>query len=348
MTKHYSFDFQYLNLIFLLWFFVFCSCEKENDISTIEKFDKGVFVLNEGNFQWENSSVSFYSKNSKEVSNHIFYNRNLKKLGDVAQSMSIYDSLACIVINNSQKVEIVKINNFESVGTIIGFVSPRHIQVINNEKAYVTDLYSNSIQVVNLEQKQIASEINCNGWCEQMLFFQNELFVANIGGNQILKIDVYTNLIIDSLETSAAPNSIVIDKNEKIWVLCGNIYGKSGNAKLIRFNPTNMEIEKSFLFPETNSSPTNLNTNGVRDTLFFADGDIFRMSIYDDNLPKSNFISANKNNIYGLGLDPENSDIYFSDAKDYLQNGIIYRYSSSGSKLDSFAVGIIPQFFCFN
>lgn len=327
---------------------IFFSCEKEKNTPINENFNNGVFILNEGNFQWENSSVSFYSFNSKNVNNHIFYNKNQKKLGDVAQSMTIKDSLAYIVVNNSQKIEIVNIKNFQSVGTIYGFTSPRYIQILNNQKAYVTDLYSNTIQIVNLEQKSISSKINCNAWCEQMFLFDNKLFVANVGKNQILIINTVTDEIIDSINTSAAANSLVIDKNEKIWALCGNIYGKSGNASLIRFDPENMNIEITYQFGETNATPTNLRINSSGDTLFFANNNIYRMSINDLELPEESFISANKNNIYGFGINPNNSDIYFTDALDYLQNGIVFRYSQTGILLDSFNVGIIPQFLCFN
>ena len=52
-----------------------------------------------------------------------------------------------VVVNNSGKVEVVDSSDLLSKSTITGFQSPREINQINTDFAYVTDLYSNSIQL---------------------------------------------------------------------------------------------------------------------------------------------------------------------------------------------------------
>ena len=71
------------------------------------------------------------------------------------------------------------------------------------------------------------------------------------------------------------------------------------------------------------------------------------MNINDQTLPTTAFIANNSNTFYGLGIDPVNQDVYVSDAIDYVQNGIIFRYSSSGSLIHQFNSGIIPGAFLF-
>ena len=51
---------------------------------------------------------------------------------------------------------------------------------------------------------------------------------------------------------------------------------------------------------------------------------------------------------YKIAVNPENGDIYVSDAKTYVQNGTVYRYSSDGVLLSSFDAGICPGFMLFN
>ena len=51
---------------------------------------------------------------------------------------------------------------------------------------------------------------------------------------------------------------------------------------------------------------------------------MYRISVNSNNLPSSPFITSNGRNLYGLGIDPENGDIYLSDAIDYVQKGMIY------------------------
>ncbi len=49
-----------------------------------------------------------------------------------------------------------------------------------------------------------------------------------------------------------------------------------------------------------------------------------------------------------MTVDPENGEIYVSDAIDYTQNGVVNRYSADGAALlDTFTVGVNPGGFCW-
>ena len=72
----------------------------------------GVFITNEGNFQYGNASLSYYDPTTMTVENEVFNRANAMKLGDVAQSMIIHDNVGWEVVNNSHVIFAIDINTF--------------------------------------------------------------------------------------------------------------------------------------------------------------------------------------------------------------------------------------------
>jgi YVTN family beta-propeller protein len=282
------------------------------DFKRLNKNEKnnGVFIINEGNFMYSNSSLSYYNPETKEITNNIFYNTNALPLGDVAQSMSIKDSLAYIVINNSGKIYIINTNTFKYTGKITGLISPRHIFFINNSnKAYISDLYSKKISIYNYLTKSITGHINIDNGNNEFEQHNSEMFVQINNkvyvnswsyDNTILVIDCITDKIIDSIKVGKQPNSMIIDKNNNLWVLSdggfdGSSYGQE-NAKLCKINTTTDSISAIYKFNNINVSPSHLCTNNKKDSLFFIynswsgnlnNKGIYAMSIYDNEIPQT-------------------------------------------------------------
>jgi hypothetical protein len=332
--------------------------------------EKAVFVVNEGNFMYGNSSLSFYDPHSGEVQNNVFYNTNALPLGDVAYSMQIHDSLAYIVVNNSGKIYVINVNTFRYVGKITGFTSPRHMLFLSDTKAYVSDLYARAITMVNPEKRQIIGQINLNNYqeefnqhsSEQMIRFGDFVFTnAWSYDNQILIIDSRTNRLADSISVAKQPNSMVLDKNNKLWVLSdggfpGSRYGQE-LAALTRIDAQSRKVEEIFTFQDSLASPNSLVMNPGHDSLYFlynswaggqlAGAGLYVMPITETKLPDEPLIEQNNRLFYALGVDPSSGNIYLSDAIDFVQRGEILVYTPKGIKIDHFRAGIIPTSFCF-
>lgn len=71
------------------------------------------------------------------------------------------------------------------------------------------------------------------------------------------------------------------------------------------------------------------------------------MDVTANRVPVRPFIEYRDTKYYGLIVNPVNGEVYVADAIDYQQQGIIYRYSTEGSLMDEFYVGIIPGAFAW-
>lgn len=322
-------------------------CLNCDDTPITNTSSTNVLIINEGTFGWTNASITLYNKSNNNVNQNVFKNANNgANLGDVAQSFLQINDIGYIIVNNSNKIEVVNINDFTSMATITGFNSPRYMLKINNSKAYVTDLYSNSIQIVNLNSNTISGNIAVPGWTEQLVLHNDTAYVCDMKNNNILIINTLTDVLVDSIKVGISPNSLKLDKNNQLWVLCSGGFNEE-NARLIQINPTDRSLVQTFTFSNINHSPGSLNINSNKDNLYFINNSVYQMSITSNSLPSTPIVTNTGNIFYGLGIDPTNNDIYVADAIDYVQNGMVFRYSASGSLIHQFTAGIIPGNFWF-
>lgn len=318
---------------------------------------RGLFIMNEGNFQYGNATLSYYDPDSKTVENEVFYRANAMKLGDVAQSMTIRKDTGWVVVNNSHVVFAININTFKELGRIKGLTSPRYIHFVSDKKAYVTQIWDNRIFIVNPQSYSITGYIDCpdmtmeSGSTEQMVQYGKYVFVNCWSyQNRILKIDTTTDKVVDQLTVGIQPTSLVLDKNFKMWTITdggykGSPYGYEAPS-LYRIDAETFKIEKQFQF-KLGENPSEVQLNGEGDELYWINKDIWRMSVDAEQVPENPFLDYRDTRYYGLTIDPESGDVYVADAIDYQQQGIIYRYTKKGELVDEFYVGITPGAFCW-
>ena len=318
---------------------------------------EGLFICNEGNFQYGNATLSYYNPATKKIENEIFMRANAMKLGDVAQSMIIRNGIGWVVVNNSHVVFAIDINTFKEVGRITNLTSPRYIHFVSDEKAYITQIWDNRIFVVNPKRYEIIGYIEVpnmtmeSGSTEQMVQQGDYLYVNCWSyNNRILKIDTETDEIVAELEVGIQPNSLVMDCNNKLWTLTdggykGSMYGEESPA-IYRIDPETMTIEHKFEFPY-GSDASEIIINGAKDRLYWINKDIWAMDVLDEELPTHPFIDSQGTIYYGLTICPNTGDVYVADAIDYVQQGKVYRYSKDRELIDEFYVGVIPGAFCW-
>ena len=324
---------------------------------SFEASPSGLFITNEGNFQYGNASLSFYDPATRTIENEVFYRANGMKLGDVAQSMTVHNGVGWIVVNNSHVVFAIDLNTFREVGRITNLTSPRYIHFVSADKAYISNIWDNRITVVNPRTYQITGYIDCpemtieTGSTEQMVQWGDYVYVNCWSyQNRILKIDTRTDTVVDELEVGIQPTSLVLDRNGKIWTITDGGYEDSPYGyeapSLYRIDAETFRIEREFPFA-LGDDPSEVQINGAGDRIYWLNDDVWEMDVEAERLPVRPFLEQRETIYYGLTIDPRSGEVYVADAIDYQQQGMIYRYSPAGELLDEFYVGVIPGAFCW-
>ncbi len=335
--------------VYILLAILLSACTKTPDAAKVTYLDgDGAFIINEGNFMSGNGSVTFFSYDSANIYNDLFETINDRPLGDVPNAMVLHGEYGYIIVNNSGKLEVVDKNTLESVSSISGLIAPRNIAFVNNDKAYITSMYSDSVAVLRISDNRITGYINIRRSSESIVIAQGKAFVSNwISGDEVIVINTETDKVQDSIKVGIEPESMVLDKNNKLWVLCNGGWMRVNFARLLAINTSTLKVEKDFVFPSKLASPICLNVSGDGSDLFFIEGGVRKMSINASALPQTPYIAEQGTFFYKLGINPVNDDIFVTDAVDYQQQGFVLRYNAGGMLLSKLRAGIIPGMICF-
>lgn len=320
----------------------------------------GFFVVNEGAFGNGNASLSFYDRKADHVINNVFDAKNGRKLGDQAQSMTIFNGKGYIVVQNSSKIEVINVDDYSSVATISeDLPSPRYFLGISSTKAYVSDWGVNgvtgTIKVLDLTTNKVTKEINAGLGPNRMLKVNNLVYLTNNGGlgvdNKVMIIDSNTDEVISSIVIGNGPNSIQRDKDGNFWVTCGgslaynNDYSideqNSSKGTISKLSPDNKELFRLEVDHITYEGPDNLALSADGKTLYYTfDEQLYAMSTAATELPSAAFKSGSYN---ALAVDPTNGNIIACKAPSFSAAGSIEIVGASGSVLETFDVGIAPN-----
>ncbi len=338
-------------LILLLAAFLLSSCEKDptgtSDKKQIESV--GAFIINEGNFGKGNGSLSFYSYKTQTVQNEIFKTVNNRPLGDTPNSMTIHDSLGFIVVNNSNTIEVISLNTWKSKKsiTLTGAPSPRHLAVVSADKAYITNLYTGNVAVLDLKNLELTGQtITVGPNPEEIAVTAGKAFVLNSGfgsANTVSVIDIAQDKVIKTITVADNPTSVIVDDDGEVNVLCtgrwpawGDTTDQGTNGGVYVIDPTQLKVVASV---EIEGHPSEITYAGDDVAYFLLNGQVVQFSTLENKVLNPSYIAGF---FYGIEADPISQLLFVLDAKDFQSNGELKIFDFNGNLLKSFSVGIIP------
>ncbi len=340
--------------------FTACNPDPEPDpIPTTPQYQKkGVFMLSEGVFSSGSGSLAFYDYEDKKLIADVFQTQNNGALiGNVFQSMAFANDKAFLVANNAQKVEVVKHDDFVSVGTVTGLDQPRFVAGRNGSEVYVSQWGASGsdgqIKIVNTDNYTIVDSIVVGGGPEQLLISDDKLYVPNSGGwsndSVVYVYNTTDNSFIKTIPAGGCPTRIIKSDDGVIWVSSTGCYLTNGAiTKIENDQATNIYEFSHGQINTFDESPDGSMLFLIRNQYGAVDG----QGVYRFNKATSTFEGTPviDGSFYGIGVDKTNKKLYLGK-DDGSDNGKVYVYDLDASNeptlVDSMSVGRFPNGFLF-
>ncbi len=327
--------------------------EKDKEKGPLE-FTDGIYVVNQGLTQNTDQfgSLTFVERgeDGRSIKDVFRTNNSTRELGNRTRSMHVVNGLGYIVSTNADRIDVVRMDNFQYLGPILGLEKPRFLLPVSPGIAWVSqwgaDGFEGSIAVVDLSSNTVLRTIPVRPGPEEMVLQNGNVFVANSGGflldSVVTKIDIETETILKEIEVGLQPQSIEIDVNRSIWVLTRGFQGfdESRDGRLVQL--ANDQITREF---DVDQGAGNLTINNSGDRLYYTmRGAVFVHPITQTSISLAPFIDFP---YLTVAVDPQTDHIIGADARNFQVNGRIVIHSPAGEELEEHTVGIVPIDFWF-
>lgn len=316
-----------------------------------------LYILSEGLFNMNNSTLSSYNLKTGELTNDLFLKANKRGLGDTANDLGLYGSKLYVVVNVSSQIEVLDAKTGKSLAQIPMFGTngvarePRFIEFYKG-KAYVCS-FDGTVAKIDTTSLQIESLVQCGKNPDGICVANNKLYVSNSGGlsfpnfeNTVSVINLSTFTEVKKIIVGMNPGRLHADNQGDVYVVSR---GNNGENPYVfqRINTVTDDLAQSFIDIQA------LNFNIHNDTAYIYNYDFNKQSswvkVFDcktEKLISENFITdgTEPDTPYGIDINPVNGDVYLTDSKSYTVLGDVLCFNKQGKlKFKLKQIGLNPN-----
>ena len=320
-----------------------------------DAYAKGMYILNEGLFQLNNSSLSYYDFTTGELTENIFLDVNHRGLGDVGNDLQRYGSKLYCVVNNSNIVEVMDFRTAKSLKTInMSGKQPRRLAFLDG-KVYVS-CFDDDVVRIDTATLEVEAMLHTGPDPDGICACNGKIYVCNSGGlnypnynNTVSVIDPVSFTVIKNITVVLNPTRVKAYNDRYVYVVSNGNYGdvpyafqkidcqtdevvKNLNLEVYNFDIyQNMAYAYSYDYSTMTSwiKVLDLETDEVVNESFISDGTQLQTP-------------------YNIKVNPLNGDVYITDAGSYTANGDVYCFDSQGKKKFLFEAGLCPASMVFD
>ncbi|WP_432710556.1 DUF5074 domain-containing protein [Pedobacter sp.] len=332
---------------------IFASCKK-NDRSITEPEQptaerKGLYVLCEGLFNANNTSLAYYNYADKQLTTDRFMAVNNRGLGDTGNDIKVHGSKMYIVVNGSSTLEVVNPQTGESIKKIDlknngAARQPRYI-IFNKNKAFVSN-FDGTVAVLDTASLAIEQYIKVGRNPEQMAISNGKLYVANSGGldypdydNTVSVIDLNTLKEIKKITVVENPRALAADQYGDVYVL------STGNYAEVKSSLATIDSKTDEVKTQVEFTGGTMVISGDLAYIPASGGKLKVFNVKTEKIETENFISDGTKitTTYGVAIDDLTGEVFVTDAKNYTTGGEVFCFDDTGKKKYSINVGINPN-----
>jgi len=324
------------------------ACKKDKDDSSAPKVTTGVYVLSEGQWQQNNSMLSYYNNTTGVSSTDFFAKTNGGTgLGDTGNDMLIYGSKLYIVMNESGVVTVADAHT----GVMITNINFKTAGNVNRQPRYVASykgkvLVSNwdgKVSVIDTTSLAIEKDINIGPNLEQMTILNDKLYVVVSGAlnavsdSTVSIVDLTTMTETKKITVGYNPGYITSDESGNLYISCGPDWAGLYKSRLVKVSTTTNAVVK--VADTAVGRIKYFNGSLYAAASYYGVATVRKLSTTDFSQVSANFVTDGTKIMmpYNVNVDPANGDVYVTDAKDYKTSGEVFCFDKNGNKKFSFS-----------
>ncbi|WP_282071402.1 YncE family protein [Polaribacter atrinae] len=328
---------------------------------------KGFYLLNEGNMSMNKAALDYMDFETGIYEKEVFRTENPEEvggLGDVGNDMGIYGSKLYVVVNASNKVEVLDANTRKKIKQI-NIDNCRYIKFYKG-KAYLStylgvigdpNAVNGKIMEIDTTSLSVTRSVNVGRQPEELVVHNDKIYVANSGGysppnyeSTVSVIDIASFEETKRIEVGINLHRMQMDSEGDLYVSSRGDYYETP-SKLFVVDTEIDEVKTSFDLAVGNMTISD-DIMYIYSTEFsFFTGEItVSYNLLDtktETILQDSFITEDSKDLiqvpYGIEINPETKDILITDAKDYVTPGKLYCFSSEGVLKWSVETGDIPN-----
>ena len=337
---------------------LFVACDDLEDKPTSTTIDGNItetgtaeiYILSEGLFNLNNSSLAKYSFKSNKLVKNYFKDLNKRGLGDTANDIVLYGSKLYIVVNVSSTIEVIDFQTGISIKQIPMFTDngssrqPRHIAFYEN-KAYVCS-FDGTVARIDTTSLQIESFTKAGRNPENICVKNKKLYVSNSGGldyseglgvdNTVSVIDIESFTEIKKIEVGPNPGCISPGPDEAVYVATYGSNIADGDFNFVKINSQTDEVERIYNEKVMNFAIDNNNIAYLYNYNYNTEASSIKvLNLRTGETIRENFITDGTkiSTPYSINVNPYSGNVYITEAYSYTITGDVLCFNTNGQLL---------------